>query len=51
MESLPTPTANPRFDVLICGAGPVGLLVGLGLQRMGISTCIIGMISSTACRE
>lgn len=30
------------YDVLICGGGPVGLLAAYGLQRMGISTCVIG---------
>ncbi|KAI7971614.1 hypothetical protein EIK77_002615 [Talaromyces pinophilus] len=29
-------------DVLICGGGPVGLLTGLALVRMGISTVVIG---------
>jgi hypothetical protein len=29
-------------DVLICGGGPVGLLTGLTLVRMGISTVVIG---------
>lgn len=40
--------SEARFDVLICGAGPVGLLVGLGLQRMGISTCIVGILQPQA---
>lgn len=31
-------------DVLICGGGPVGLLTGLALVRMGISTVVIGKL-------
>lgn len=30
-----------KFDVLISGAGPVGLLITYQLARLGISTCII----------
>lgn len=29
--------------VFICGAGPVGLLTGLGLALQGIDTYILGM--------
>lgn len=29
-------------DVVICGAGPVGLLIALGLAQQGIDTIIIG---------
>lgn len=29
-------------DVLVCGAGPVGLLIALGLAQQGIDTRIIG---------
>lgn len=29
-------------DVVICGAGPVGLLVALGLAQQGIDTLLIG---------
>jgi 2-polyprenyl-6-methoxyphenol hydroxylase-like FAD-dependent oxidoreductase len=30
-------------DVLVCGAGPVGLLIALGLAQQGIDTAIIGL--------
>ncbi|KIW44152.1 uncharacterized protein PV06_05185 [Exophiala oligosperma] len=33
--------SEDRFDVLIAGGGPAGLLIGLGLERMGIHVCII----------
>jgi phenol 2-monooxygenase (NADPH) len=29
-------------DVLICGGGPAGLVTGLALARMGITTVIVG---------
>ena len=29
-------------EVLICGAGPTGLLMAYQLARMGVETCIIG---------
>ena len=35
-------TMTECTDVLICGGGPVGLLTGLALVRMGISTVVIG---------
>jgi len=31
-----------KTDVLICGAGPFGLLVALSLSQQGISTYVIG---------
>ncbi|KIW75530.1 hypothetical protein Z517_10272 [Fonsecaea pedrosoi CBS 271.37] len=31
-----------RYDVVICGGGPVGLLTAYGLQRMDIKTCVVG---------
>ncbi|EXJ63595.1 uncharacterized protein A1O5_11356 [Cladophialophora psammophila CBS 110553] len=31
-----------HYEVVICGGGPVGLLMAYGLQRMGIETCVIG---------
>jgi threonine dehydrogenase-like Zn-dependent dehydrogenase len=34
--------SKDTYDVLISGAGPVGLLSAFGLQRMGISTCVVG---------
>jgi phenol 2-monooxygenase len=33
-----------QCDVLVSGAGPVGLLVALGLEQQGISTCLIGKL-------
>lgn len=30
-------------DVLVCGAGPVGLLIALGLEQQGVDTLLIGM--------
>jgi phenol 2-monooxygenase (NADPH) len=33
---------EPSTDVLVCGAGPVGLLIALGLAQQGIRTIIIG---------
>lgn len=35
-----------EVDVIICGGGPVGLLVAYGLQRFGVSTCVIGKFHS-----
>ena len=29
-------------DVLVCGAGPVGLTTALGLAQQGVSSIIIG---------
>lgn len=29
-------------DVLVCGAGPVGLLTALGLAQQGVKTLVIG---------
>ena len=29
-------------DVLIIGGGPVGLLTAYALQKMNISTCVVG---------
>lgn len=29
-------------DVVVCGGGPTGLLTALSLQKLGISTCVIG---------
>lgn len=34
-------TMEQKFDVLIAGAGPVGLLMTYQLARLGLSTCII----------
>lgn len=34
--------AQVTTDVVICGAGPVGLLVALGLAQQGIDTLLIG---------
>lgn len=36
------------YDVLISGGGPVGLVTAYSLQRMGISTCVIGMYARSA---
>jgi 2-polyprenyl-6-methoxyphenol hydroxylase-like FAD-dependent oxidoreductase len=33
---------HEQLEVLICGGGPVGLLIAYGLQRMNIKTCVIG---------
>lgn len=35
-------------DVVICGAGPVGLLTALGLSQQGINTLVIGKMPSRA---
>jgi 2-polyprenyl-6-methoxyphenol hydroxylase-like FAD-dependent oxidoreductase len=32
-------------EVLIVGGGPTGLLMAYQLARMGVDTCIIGMLS------
>lgn len=33
-----------QTDVFICGGGPVGLLTAYMLARMGVKTCIIGLL-------
>lgn len=33
-------------DVVIVGGGPVGLLSAYMLQRLGISTIVVGMLTS-----
>lgn len=33
-------------DVVICGAGPVGLIIALGLAQQGIDTLIVGQYSA-----
>lgn len=34
--------ATDFTDVLVCGAGPVGLLTALGLAQQGVKTLVIG---------
>lgn len=36
-------TSTEHTDVLVCGAGPVGLLTALGLSQQGIDTFLIGL--------
>jgi len=31
-------------DILVVGAGPTGLLMAYQLARMGVGTCIIGIL-------
>jgi len=38
---LPAPGAGTLTDVLIAGAGPVGLVTALGLQRAGVSVTVL----------
>jgi phenol 2-monooxygenase len=40
--------SNTDFtDVVVCGAGPVGLLIALGLAQQGIDTLIVGKCLSS----
>ena len=38
-----------KYDVVIIGAGPVGLILGCALQRMKVSTVVVGKLKSTPC--
>ncbi|PJH69099.1 monooxygenase, partial [Salmonella enterica subsp. enterica serovar Typhimurium] len=33
--------ANNQFDVIVVGAGPVGMTAGLALQQKGISSVVV----------
>jgi 2-polyprenyl-6-methoxyphenol hydroxylase-like FAD-dependent oxidoreductase len=37
------------MDVLIVGGGPVGLLTAYALQKMGVSTSVIGECIKFSC--
>jgi 2-polyprenyl-6-methoxyphenol hydroxylase-like FAD-dependent oxidoreductase len=41
MEKAPSEITHERHDVIIIGAGPVGLFLGLNLARKGIDVLVL----------
>lgn len=50
-EKSPTTPLKQYSDVLIVGAGPVGLLVALGLAQQGVDTVIVGKFVESTNRQ